>query len=373
MQLNIFGIEELFNEKHIIDNSDALERSNAKKGSFTTDGIYSEEIFGKLNNSSHYDYSCLCGETKGKFYQHLKCPSCGHSVKQQSSLVRRLGWIDLGDFRVIHPYFYHQIERIIGPAELKRILTYTSPLDINGHETIGDESNPLHSLGVTAFHEQLFEVLEQFVSPKNENILEVLKAKKDIIFTSKIPVISSKLRPALVKGNEISYDRVNNSYTRIITTSNYLNTLTVEERTKLIANPLLVTLQELYNTVDDHYLSALGGKGGWFRNSFLANYLNFSSRCVIIPLQAKYAMDEVHIPYWVGLKLFKFHIVNELSKKYKYNFAQANKRHKEAYKHIDEEIAGIMDALIKKSYYTTSDNKTRYGYHTLINRNPTIL
>lgn len=375
MKLNVFNIEELYNRNYEITNPNAINN----QGEFEPRGVYSEEIFGKLNNSSLYNYSCRCGHLQGKFYENLlECPECGETVKQQSSMMRRNGFINLKDYEVIHPYYYEQLSRLIGRSELTKVLSYEKGLDIEGNELDDCEEikEEFHSLGIVGFKEKFEDVLEHYVNISNnanaEKIYYTLLDRKDQVFVSIIPVITSKLRPAMIKNKELSYDKVNNFFTRIINANNYLQELTEEERSVIITNPLLLVIQEMYVALDEHFSNALSGKGGWFRNSFLANYLNFSARGVITPLAAKYDMDEIHIPYYFALKLFKFHIINELSKKYKYNYSQANKRHKNAYKKIDDEILVIMQSLLDKSYYITTDGKKRKGYHCLLNRNPTI-
>ena len=47
MKLQIFGVEELFDPKNVITNSDPIDN----KGKFTEDGVYSESIFGQINNN----------------------------------------------------------------------------------------------------------------------------------------------------------------------------------------------------------------------------------------------------------------------------------------------------------------------------------
>ena len=408
MKLQIFGIEELFDPRNVISNPEPLD----SKGKFTNDGVYSEAIFGQINNSAAYSYSCHCyrpGECgiAGKFYADennpVICPECNTPVIQRANLMQQLGWIDLGKFNIINPYFYIQICKAVGETNLKRMITYEQKLTIDGNEAGeemelfigGTDDNPdsrkaikssnleeesvaekkkskWHEMGALYIYKHLFEMLDDITPEPKKHIVELLRKHKDIIFMSKLPVITSKLRPAMVNGTEIRYDKINNSYSRIINLSNYLKAFTNAEQTPLNINPMIQTLQYQYNEVFDKELEALSGKGGWFRNNFLANNLNFSSRSVIIPLEAKYAIDEIHLPYWTGLELFKYHILRELVAKYGYNFSHANTRHRKAYDAIDIEILNIMQGLLDKSKYETTDGKTRRGYHMLINRNPTI-
>ena len=99
------------------------------------------------------------------------------------------------------------------------------------------------------------------------------------------------------------------------------------------------------------------------RNNLLGSRINFSSRCVIVPLIGRYRTNDIIIPYLCFLELYKFEIINLLSKMDKITISEANERWMIATRHFDKRIYLVMKYMIKHS---------KDGLSVILNRNPTI-
>ena len=368
MKLQVFNIQNRFNPKHVITNPEIVGKDNE----FLPDGLYSELIFGANNSNFEHLYSCNCGNLYGKFYEGLTCPDCNSEVIEFDSLINRLGWIDIAPHRIFTPYFWILVQKVIGETALNKIVSVQPKVDINGNEII-EQNDKFIGYGFQYLVNNIEEVLKVYTKADKQSYTDFILDNLDKCFLDKLPVISTKLRPARLNGEELQYDKINNFYRRIMISNETLRSLEQNECTDGTVNPLLHTVQTMMNEIGKSLFSALSGKGGWFRNNFLANRLCFSSRSVITPFDSSFSLDEIHLPYYSCLELFKLHIVNILVKKNRCTYTKALNKWHRALTVYDHSIVNIVqEEIIDKSYFTTSEGKKRRGYHMLINRNPTI-
>lgn len=94
----------------------------------------------------------------------------------------------------------------------------------------------------------------------------------------------------------------------------------------------------------------------------ILNRVNNSSRMVITPLVGK-EIDEIEMPYIVAVELYKYQILNILTRIKGINYNQALKIHEKAQLKFNKEIYNILCSLVEK---------TKGGLTVLLNRAPTI-
>jgi hypothetical protein len=135
------------------------------------------------------------------------------------------------------------------------------------------------------------------------------------------------------------------------------------EKFKQLKLPLLAEIQYNMNQIYEKIISSLKGKTGFFRGTLLGNRINFSVRTIISPLPngKGYQINDVLYPYVAAVEVFKFEIINILSKKYSY--LEAYRIWKIASSRFSKEVYNILNELV---------TKTKGGLSILINRNPTI-
>jgi len=367
MNLSIIDLEALFDPDNVITNHQPINTSTLK---FTEDGIFSPRIFGSME-AVQGSYSCKCGAVYGKFHVDVTCPKCEEIVKQRSSSLSTLGWIDLKRFYIINPYYYEQLAKLIGNKVLEDIINFKPVLDINGNSSLVEDSkNPYKNLGMFEFRENLREILEYY-KKKNKSKngttdrYNFLIEYYDYIFISKIPVYSSLLRPATFIGKKFSFAEENVNFCMMIQNSNILNNQTELEDSEISSLPIITEIQYLANCNFEKVIAILSGKTGLLRGSLLGNRINYSVRTVISPLPAgnnKYKIKDIMYPYLAAVELFKFEIINILAMK-TCSYLEAQKIWFEATIKFSDPVYKILEEFIQKS---------KGGISILINRNPTI-
>lgn len=123
-------------------------------------------------------------------------------------------------------------------------------------------------------------------------------------------------------------------------------------------------MQDKIDTIAQFIISnMLSRKPGILRKEVLGMRVNFSARAVITPLVGNYEIDDVALPYRVAVEIYKYQIINLLTKIKGINYNEALRIHEMAELHFDKEVYSIMQSLLKN---------TVGGLKVLINRNPTI-
>lgn len=339
-----------------------------KTGKFSDEGVFSERIFGRMPSSGR-EYACDCGEIEGRFYEGAECPSCGTKVTCRDTVFSKRGWIDLGDHQVLSPLFYVYFAKVTGPSQLVKILSQKRSLTVDGIAKSDSSSGPFDGIGLTQFGERWPEILDHFEAKKKSDprvaeYARVIRENPDKVMTSKIPVFSHILRPALVVDRQLIFDEVNNLYNLAISNAQVLREYTESEATESNINAVLWRIQERVNEVFDHVLHILSGKGGYLRGSLLGVRVNFSARCVITPLSPGHEQDEVVIPYLTFLELYRFQLTNLIARMNGVNLSKANEIWSKAQTKFDRSVFAAMKEMIR-----LSDGQ---GLPALLNRNPTI-
>ena len=371
MKAKILNFRKLFNPSNLIYSYDGLSKDN----SFDSQGIYSEEIYGRMYGESIF--SCSCGETRGAPHEELICESCGTPVKSLPAKITIMGWIPLKS-NIINPTFMPMLQKYIGKPRLKRYLEPNYQVNIDGHIIDNtsiyaeDPKEPFPELvgkGVSVFIENMWRVIETIhaSNSKNEDVAtyQFLKEHAEDIVFDHIPVYSSRLRPAIMVAGNLIFDKVNTLFTQIAKCASVLRSFPVvpEGQIDPSKEKLIYKIQSLNYQVYDHVIRTISGKSGFIRNSLLGNRLNFSSRCVVVPLPPKTAMDEVHLPYLCALELLKVHIIRYLVKGFGISYDEAHMKWSQATTTFDRQVYRVINNVIADM---------PYGMRVLINRNPTI-
>ena len=361
MQLKLIDWEKDFDSTKVITDPSAID---PKKKKFTENGIFSERIFGRGDASSTV-YECKCGARQGSFLSREICPICHSPVENKGSSIEVKGWIDLGKYYIIKPFFYRQMENIVTKKALEGICQYDPRLTVDG---IVEKSNGYQNVGLTYFREHFEEILKSlYENSKKDKADEAYNLimkyhKKGQVWVNKHPVYSSVLRPAILIDKNFSYAEENKFFCQIIKNIGILNDKSDIERTKLADEPLLWEVQEKCNLIYETVINSLSGKTGLIRLRLLGNRVNFSARTVIVPNGIGRKINQIEYPYLAAVELFKYEIINILSKKYN-SFKEAIQRWYESTLHFSREVYDVLVEL---------KNKTVLGLKMILNRNPTI-
>jgi DNA-directed RNA polymerase subunit beta' len=418
-----------FNSERVISNPEIYSRKREivyedgykeEVKEFSHDGLFSPEVFGKLDTEN--EYSCSCGKYTGKIYEGLECDVCGSTVEKIEANIDKMAWIDLNDNYLIKYLAYMSLEKIIGREELREIIKTPSTINIEGNIDTNEieeirakkPENKYFQIGIQRFKEKFHEILgyyfnlkypeltdnhitdlkgkiselrsavdnktnsnsEKSIKIKKENIEEIRKdierisnqkerklydSLEDIdnVFTNKIPILSTVLRPAMRTSDGLKMDALNNIYINILKSVKILH----DDTNKSILSKIYThaALQAQYFQLSEEIIENIKGKGGLIRNQMMGSRLNFSARNIISPAIAGYKIDEVVLPYLTFLILYKYEIINEIAKIKNIQLIRAEKIWYKATLNMDEEIYMLMKKMIIEE-----------DIGILLNRNPTI-
>lgn len=349
-----------YNPAMLITNHESL--TNDFK--FTTDGVFSEKIFGTMANG--IDYSCGCQTYQGEFNIGYECEVCHTVVEFKGLALSKEGWIDL-HYQLMHPVFYRYIKKVIGATNLQAIINYKGRIRVTGELIVEPMEHPYHGIGMFKFMENFDEIVDSFLSRRKEKDkskykdLAFIKEHFEMVFIDKYPIINSRLRPASIINGEFSFDAINNLYNNIIRNAGLLKNLTEMEQNNINILGLVYKNQMLVNDLFDTITDTLSNKEGYIRGSLIGCRLNWSSRNVIAPLSGKYSMDSCVMPYRTAIELMKPLIIRKLQKIKKLSIAQSHRVWFDATLTFNKLVHSIMKELIAE------DN-----VRILLNRNPTI-
>ena len=284
-------------------------------------GLYTKELGSLIDIDKEIkDCSCECQHLRGNFYEGQICPLCNTPVvKVYLPNLEKMGWIDLGNFYVINPEAYALIATIIPEEKFQKIinLDYSKTLSVEGNITRQEKitkSNQYDNIGLMQFRKHFDEIIRYFAKKKKEEEKgEFLIKMKNRVFTSKIMVYSSYLRPVLIssKRKQTDYDPINKAYSVIATNADILKRN--KDRVSKISIPSILctiqnTLNELYRTVIN---TKLKGKKKLIRAQIGGGKMSWSARCVIAPLIREDAtIDSIVLPYKTFLELYSLEIIN---------------------------------------------------------------
>lgn len=326
MQLSFVNFKDCFDPEKVIKSSNPL-----KDKKFDDDGIFSERIFGS---------------------------------NQDNSDLSLFGWIDFGDYEIINPILIERLNKIFGKSKLLKLINYEKSIDKDGFLI---EGNSEENLGLIEFKRNFPELLEKYGNKDKPEYNTIKKLyKEDKIFIKQLPVFSSKLRPGMMIENTLVFDDINKNYNFLIEYSNRLSEIEgdiEEDSTKLLVLPLLYQMQIYANGIVDSIINDfLKGKKGYFRKIIMGTRVNYSSRCVITP-SPDGEMENVKIPYLSFMELYKFPLINLITKAEDISYNQANEFFEKSLVKFNEKMYRYINELIKK---------TNCQIKIILNRNPTI-
>lgn len=380
--------DELFDSANIISNPNMLGKKikQVKNRPYTDDGLFSTTIFGDIDNCDD-EYKCQCGHLVGKIYNGTTCPKCKTKVVFVEKNINKNGWIDISGnqydedgniikkgkgYKIIRFINYLQVEKIIGPKTLKKIISTKNQITLYGDldyeaietERAEDPENKYWYCGLKGFYENYNEILDYYydLHEGDEHVYETIQ-NRDEIFTDKICVISPLLRPAVrtKDGTKdgLRLDQINKYYQNILKANALLNNNVIDiELHDMIQ---IHIIQAEYFNLCQYVIGLLSGKQGLIRNNIVGARINFCARNIVTPAKVGRKINEIVLPYITFAEMYKFQLINLIKKMKGCTMREATKIWFNATLHFDNDLYLLMQSCIK-------NNNVR----VLLNRNPSI-
>lgn len=259
------------------------------------DGIFSS-LFGADSTQDTPIFTCDCHKLTGGSNVGRVCPDCGTTVRTIEADLRIQGHIDIAPYHVLTYHGYHAFKKIF--KNLDDILSTTRRINKagkvidNGMPTIMD----------------LYDDYDKLYASKTG-------LDKDIVFMTKIPVYSARLRPLMqMSRTTLTILDVNKLYLSIVNLSNILKSTLL-----MPAFHREVEIQRTLNQVQsdvlgifDIIMSQTNGKSGVFRRALASGRLDNSSR-LVITLGPDLMAHEVDVPYQTMMVQYEGEIAKYLS------------------------------------------------------------
>ena len=309
-------------------------------------------------------YRCKCGAFKSRLFEGEVCPICNTKVEFKDSDINVTGWITLGNYKIINPYYYNLLQNAIGKTVFPDIISGKYKITVNGRrlklkeeDIEGKPSSPFVGIGVEDFYKRYEEIIKYFMGIKKNKTrtFELLLKQKRCVFTSHIPIVSTLLRPQSVTNDTFYFSSVDKIVNTTFSLANFLiNSIDVER--PYILQRLQVKVNEMWNI----YFEEINGKDGLIRGELLGGSLNYTSRNVIVP-SPDLRDNEIDVSYHTFLEVFKYKIIYYIMKLDDLPLSKAHEIWKRA-STFDPKVYDVMMLIIEKEHVKM-----------LINRNPTLI
>lgn len=309
-------------------------------------------------------YRCECGAFKSRLFEGETCPFCGTKVEYRDTNIKMTAWISLGNNRIISPYYFNLLRDNIGKNVFSDIINMKRKISLDGEvEKLNEEdysdikiTSPFMGIGTMEFYERFEEIINYFISKKKKKkeVFENILKQKYCVFTSHIPVVSTKLRPQAKTSDTFYFSSVDKLVNTIYSITEKL--LTANE----VEKPLMINrIQYKVNNMWDIYFEEFTGKNGLIRGDILGGSLNFTARNVIVP-DPTLRDNELSLSYNTFLEIFKYKIIYYIMKVDGITLSKAYNIWSRA-NVFNPKVYEIMKYMIEK-------DKVK----VLINRNPTL-
>ena len=309
------------------------------------DGIFSP-VFGSDTTQDRPFYSCECQALTGGARLGEICSICHKPVVAVTEGdLRTTMYIDIAPYHILTYHGYNAFCRLMKDKVMEDIITSVKKISVSGK--IIDDGKPT----IMSLYEDYEEKYEKLIG-----------LPKGVVFCSKIPVYSARLRPLMVLGINMTILDVNKYYLSIVNNRNILATAPLfhmERKTEI--QKTLNQIQQDWNKITEFVETQINGKGGVYRKSLASGRIDYTSR-MVISLGVDLMPHEVDIPYQTMMVVFEEKIANYLSTLENISISKAISLVQEHAIVRDEKFVKIINQLLK----------SKQGVWALINRNPTI-
>lgn len=149
-------------------------------------------------------YRCPCGKTIGAAFEGDECPHCHKPVEYTDVDILYTGWLNFYPYKIINPLFYQRLQSALSKKNLENIISneniITSSGIIRKHNDVLEVKKSMltyHNIGLKEFYDNFEEIMTYYKGKRKQkaDLIDSLIRDKDLVWTSKLPVYSTVLRP----------------------------------------------------------------------------------------------------------------------------------------------------------------------------------
>lgn len=381
------NFEELFrNKKHtpVILNDvpdDTMDQKDRLNGL-----IYTRFYTDLLSNLP----SCECGAVVGEYNLGVICKSCNHpAMAPMDQDLEPILWVrkpkDVE--KLMSPIFWTMLRIRFSSSgfEVIRWLCGDVSYKVNTKipEVVNQVSEFLQATGIQRSYnsfvrnfdtimDALFK-MKGFKGKRNgeDPLQQLLREYRHCVFTDYLPLPNRALLVLESNPSGIYADPIVTGAVDAINIMKGIDTPMSAHTAKTRENRTVKHLVGTSEFFEESYRSKLGKKDGHLRKHVFGWRSHFSFRAVIDSITMPHDYDELHIPWGIGVSVFKIHLANLLMNRHGMEHNQVNaflNEHAEKYHPL---LATLFQTLINESPYYTA-NGTKHGIPVVFQRNPSL-
>lgn len=308
-------------------------------------------------------YHCKCGKTNGAEFEGDICPYCQTKVEHTDVDILYTGWLNLYPYKIINPLYYQRIQSAIGKKNLENIISNENIITASGqirhHSDVIEVKKSMlqyHNIGLKEFYDNYEEIMLYYKSKRKlkATLIDSLIEEKHMVWTSKLPVYSTVLRPQGITVESYYFSPIDKEINPLTNISINL------KKASAIEVPLyLYQAQMRANKLWALNFSLIDGKHGWTRANVLGGEFNYSGRSVIV-LDPTLKIDEVDISYKAFIEQYKGLIIKYIRRDKGWSITRTTNYLASKFMY-DPYVYSIMCRIINEQ-----------GCKIIINRNPEI-
>lgn len=319
-----------------------LTREPVLLNDFDTTDPLQEETLDRLLYS-HYQRtetidaaaSCDCGRVHGVYRLGIVCQVC--KVACQGTTDRNIEstvWFKAPDgiAALFNPAVWTILNNALRTAEVN-ILNYLTDTTVKFDiETIRSKETHRKLTRLLGFNPprgwnnfiEHFDTIMDFMFEANivnsnrqirRELQEFLAANRNKLFPKYLPLPSKMCLVVETVSTTVYIDKSISEVMDAVLTITSIRRHQRRMQGETIQNRTAAAIRSLASFYDTHASKRLTGRSGLFRNHIFGSRLNFTGRGVISSISDPHEFDEIHIPWGMGVQLFKYHLLNKLLKR----------------------------------------------------------
>lgn len=327
---------------------------------------------------------CDCGCLKGMYLEGSECPDCKTVVKQPTAVeLRYTSWLEIPDY--LPPLLHPAAMRILSLWMGKYSGTKTLQLLITPGALLPDQLAAKFTPGLWEFYNRFDEIIDFMlaeykptklkinrragveINQKSADIRRFVTKYRDCIFARHFPVLDQSMHTINKQGTMTLVDPSASRIMKCIIELANIQYKFIEDGDNIteIEELACEMLNSYQDYSDDMIINKLSQKEGIIRRHILGARCHFTARGVIVPTIGTKAMDELHLPWGIGVQQHKLEIINLLVNRNGYTPHEAQSLYEKSKYNYNELIDSIMQTLIEECPYK--------GLPVILGRNPSLV
>lgn len=323
--------------------------------------------------------SCSCGKLKGRYRLNKKCYSCNTYVTDPQENIDPFLWLENleGVPLFVNPHFWAMLSGLMAKnLDCARWLadnTYNPPVKlpvylasilehIGGVRSYSNFVNNIDNILVYLQNHSKFKT--KSLKERIIDLRRVYAENKHDIFSRHLPIINKRLfvmeNTSMGKFTNLAVAELIDLVMAWIKVTSEAN-LSIKKKEDITAS-VVSKFASLYK---GYYKKYVTSKSGLFRKHVYGTRSHGTFRAVITSISGPHAYDEVHLPWSIGVTVFRPMIINKLSKM-GFKYKDINKKLYKAVMQYDPDIDKALDILLAESFIPGS-------IPIILQRNPSLL